>query len=185
MSESDNQEEIPYPDATAIVTHCGDRAEDESLIQNFKQIREDQKLFSRKQVEKAYRKGREHGGDSSTTCEKSKSLDESRHDVEPPKPEPDAWKVWAASSWKVAKKDNTIVRKFTYIPAHERKSKEPLYSSETINIGEELDERIKLALEEKEKADEDSWEEKRSIVRINSYEMAVRKLKKLEEVFSE
>jgi len=54
-------------------------------------------------------------------------------DVESPKHEPDAWKVWAASSWNDAKKDNTIVREFTYIPAHERKSKEPLYSSETID----------------------------------------------------
>jgi len=43
--------------ATAIVTHCGGSPTDTSTVQNFKQIREDQLLYSKDQLEKAYRKG--------------------------------------------------------------------------------------------------------------------------------
>lgn len=134
-----------------------------------------------------------YSGDSSTTQGEDKSINSGGSSaanpvdggVEPPKHEPDAWRILNEN----LQPDARLVN-----PEHDKTveefGKEPLYSSETIkeqieSVGEELDERIKLALEEKEKAEEDSWEEKRSIVRINSYEMAVRKLKKLEEVFSE
>jgi len=47
--------------------------------------------------------------------------------------EPDAWEVEAPESHRDSRHlDTTIVRRFTYVPTHERGDKEPLYSQETV-----------------------------------------------------
>jgi len=52
-------------------------------------------------------------------------------------------------------------------------------------IRDELQHRVDVALEEKEEAEEDSWAEKRSIERINNYDLSQRKIQKLVEELEE
>jgi len=52
-------------------------------------------------------------------------------------------------------------------------------------VREKLQHRVDVALEEKENAEEDSWAEKRSIERINNYDLSQRKIQKLVEELEE
>jgi len=51
-------------DPTAQVEICGQFPKDTSTVQNFKQISEDQRLYSKEQLQKAYQKGKQQRPDN-------------------------------------------------------------------------------------------------------------------------
>ena len=59
--------------------------------------------------------------------------------------EPDAWEIETSDeSWHDSRNiDTTIKRHFTYVPAHERGEKEPLFAAETIQ--EQIHQRLQKA----------------------------------------
>jgi len=106
-----------------------------------------------------------------------------------PMTEPDAYEVKTSDeSWHDSRNiDTTIVRRFTYIPAHEREGKEPLFSEST--IAETIDQRIEQLKEWKqqkyEKVKKESPEHRAKTVASKSYDREIKELEELKEEFKQ
>jgi len=64
IAEANNQLTDIICNPTAQVVVCGQFPEDSSTVQNFKEISEDQRLYSKKQLQKAYKKGKKQRPDT-------------------------------------------------------------------------------------------------------------------------